>query len=109
MCPVCGDVHNEAHIAMHRSLRAGQGAEERIWFCAEKIEALEKAAPGMAVCITRHAISEIGGSSNVRRALDLDFSHAWIIDSATGNIIVVRIPDSVEEFSAFKTSLGDEK
>jgi hypothetical protein len=77
-----------------------------------RVEALKDAAPGMAMCITQHAISEIGDGSfeAVRRSLVLGFSHAWIIDSATDNIIVVRLPDSAEETTKmFKASLGDKK
>jgi hypothetical protein len=73
-----------------------------------RIEVLKNAAPGMTVCVTRHAICEFGGGTfeGARRALTLDFSHAWILDFRTGNIIVVRLPDSAEEtIGMFKTSI----
>ena len=79
-------------------LKAGDSAK----VYEDRVAELRSCKPGFSFCLTRHAIEDLGENLD----LTLDFSHAWIIDSTTENIVIVRLPDSVEAASRI-LKLGD--
>ena len=75
---------------------------------AAKVRNLKDTEPGRSLCLTAWDIREAGANAEtLHKALSLDFSHAWILDVLTDNIIAVRLPDSVEEtIRVFKNMKG---
>jgi len=61
------------------------------------VAALKNSQPGSSVRLTRRNIVDLGNGNfeEVRRKLApvLSFSHSWIIDPETDNIIIVRLEE----------------